>query len=231
MGFGFDAALSSIGVTFGLQPPYLHALSGIFIANISHFLSMLVLYKSTLLVFKTPAESAQNMAFVTVCLHILSPAGLFLSAPYSESLFSLLSFTGTFLYLLSDKKLADGSLFWSNMATLGSAVIFSSAALVRSNGLLNGIPFLYDFVHQIVVATRASGEPRKLFPRLVRIGMLGLGGLTIGVGVVIPQVIAWRDYCTEGSSRPWCSKTVPSIYLFVQGHYWYVYSHTPCVAK
>ncbi|KAL0640855.1 ER membrane glycoprotein subunit of the GPI transamidase complex-like protein [Maublancomyces gigas] len=220
---GLARALSFVGADFGLEAPELHALSGILIANISHLLSTLVLYETTLLVFKTPVEKAANMAFLTACLHIISPAGLFLSAPYSESLFSLLSFTGSFLYIWSGQKLAGGSVFQSNTATLASAVIFSASCMVRSNGLLNGIIFLYDFVLETTAAVVGSNrEPKNIFPRLLRIGVLGTGGLIIGLGMVPPQVIAWNDFCTGGNNRPWCSRTIPSIYFWVQDYYWNV---------
>lgn len=224
--------LSFSGVDFGLSGPGLHALSGILIANASHFLSTLVLYKTTLLVFKAPVEKAANMALLTAYLCILSPAGLFLSAPYSESLFSLLSFTGWFLYIWSDQKLAGGSVFWSNAATLASAVVFSASCMVRSNGILNGVLFLHDLVLQIAaVAFRSNGEPKSMLPRFLRIGVLGVGGLIIGLGFATPQVIAWKDYCTEGNDRPWCSNVIPSIYFWVQDHYWYVYSYPNLVSK
>lgn len=168
------------------------------------------------------------MALLTACLHIISPAGLFLSAPYGESLFSLLSFTASFLYIWSGQKLAGGSVFRSSTATLASAVIFSASCMVRSNGILSGLVFLHDFVLQTAaVVVGSNGEPKNLSLRLLRIGVLGAGGLIIGMGFAAPQVIAWKDYCTGGNNRPWCSDTIPSIYFWVQGHYWYAYSYPP----
>lgn len=171
------------------------------------------------------------MALLTACLHILSPAGLFLSAPYGESLFSLLSFMGSFLYIWSGQKLVGGSVFRSNTATLASAVVFSASCMVRSNGILNGILFLHDFVLQVMaVVVGSNSKPENLLSRLLRIGILGAGGVIIGLGIVVPQAIAWKDYCTEGNNRPWCSKTVPSVYLWVQDYYWYAYSYPDLIA-
>ena len=62
----------------GLEPPYTYALAAI-------NLSVLVLCALTLRVFL-------RTTLVATVLHVLSPAGTLLSAPYSESLFSLLSF-------------------------------------------------------------------------------------------------------------------------------------------
>lgn len=73
----------------------------------------------------------------------------------------------------------------------------------------------------MAVVVGSSGEPKNMWSRLLRIGILGAGGLIIGMGIAAPQVIAWKDYCTEGNNRPWCSNTIPSIYLWVQDYYWY----------
>lgn len=35
------------------------------------------------------------------------------------------------------------------------------------------------------------------------------------------QYAGWRSFCLGGiTKRPWCSKKLPSIYSFVQSHYW-----------
>lgn len=73
----------------------------------------------------------------------------------------------------------------------------------------------------MAVVVGSSREPKNMLSRLLRIGVLGTGGLIIGLGIAAPQVIAWKDYCTEGNNRPWCSNTIPSIYLWVQDYYWY----------
>lgn len=140
-------------------------------------------------------------------LHVLSPAGLFLSAPYSESLFSLLSFLGTYLYIRG--------------ATLASGAVFCCATGVRSNGLFNGSVFLWDFFQAL---------SRRRWQRVVKIG---IAGLLVGVGLVFPQVLAWRVYCvgTDGEEvRPWCGKAIPSVYFFVQEHYWSLSPLPPPIA-
>ncbi|KAI9745552.1 MAG: ER membrane glycoprotein subunit of the GPI transamidase complex-like protein [Claussenomyces sp. TS43310] len=76
---------------------FLESLIGIAIAHASHGLSVLVLYGFTRRIFPD-GEATRKLAFVTALLHIISPAGLFLSAPYGESTFALLSFVGYLVF-------------------------------------------------------------------------------------------------------------------------------------
>ncbi|KAJ3573739.1 hypothetical protein NPX13_g4594 [Xylaria arbuscula] len=128
--------LTNVLVNFGIvgRHEILESTIAIFVANASHLLSALVLYKLGLAVWKN-----SRISLVAAVLHVLSPGGLFLSAPYSESSYALLSFTG---YLF-----------------------FAKATL---------------------------GEKRTLAH--------GLGS----------------------ELRPWCTRRLPSIYTFVQEHYWNV---------
>jgi len=50
----------------------------------------------------------------------------------------------------------------------------------------------------------------------------GLGGVAVAIGFLLPQYIAYSEYCGQSSSsapRPWCDRTLPSVYNFVQVHY------------
>jgi len=63
-----------------------------------------------------------------------------------------------------------------------------------------------------------------------RLVVLGIGGVLVGVGLVFPQRVAYGRYCLTdagaGEVRSWCDDTVPSIYLFVQERYWFVFQST-----
>lgn len=158
------------------------------------------------------------MGLLASLLHIISPAGVFLSAPYSESLYSALAVTGYYAYALGyrsqEKECARKCLL-----TLVSAVFFSAACLVRSNGVLNGALFLIDFGLESLNWMRSPS-----IGRLLRIVTLGVSGLTVGAGLAFPQLLAWKQFCDVNSlSRPvWCMRTVPSVYTWVQDHYWCV---------
>lgn len=103
----------------------------------------------------------------------------------------------------------------------GVSAIFGGATIVRSNGILAGLLYLLDagLAGEIVLKRGFSSQ------RIVRVVSLGLGGLILGSGAFLPQYIAYKDYCQgqqPNTRRPWCNKTIPGIYAFVQSHYWHV---------
>ncbi|KAK6846443.1 glycosyltransferase family 76 protein [Apiospora arundinis] len=160
-----------------------------------------------------------KISFVAALLHIVSPAGVFLSAPYQESPFALLSFLGYFL--LAHGCLGPSRSIRKDAAIVGSGIVFGLATLFRSNGLLSGVTF----------AAFALAEFRGLvttslgFVSLRRLAAFGMGGISVSMGSLVPQTLAYKTYCTEPSVealRPWCLKTLPSIYTFVQEKYWNV---------
>ncbi|KAI5801608.1 GPI mannosyltransferase 2 [Peziza echinospora] len=223
-GWGFTTVVGFFGrVLVKLSPttipdPYPYIFSGIVIANISHLFSVFVLYKLTQHVFK--GEGERQLSFLAAALHVLSPAGLFLAAPYSESLFSLLTFVGYLIYAKSTS--VSATAITRNAGTLLTGVVFSISTMVRSNGLLNGSIFLHDFILELM---SFAGEPQV--GTFVRIVVLGVSGVLVAVGLAVPQGIAWLDYCTIGEGEgvekaEWCSHTIPSIYFWVQEKYWNV---------
>ncbi|KAI1178328.1 GPI mannosyltransferase 2 [Nemania sp. FL0916] len=202
---------ASVLVGFGVQQDdTLEPLVGVFVANASHLLSALVLYKLSLVVSKS-----LQISLVAAVLHILSPAGLFLSAPYNESPFALLSFVG---YLFFAKAiLSDGRTLAHDVSLVASGLWFGFAVQFRSNGTLSGILFAMELLREMTQPPTASSIRRRL--------SLIAGGSAIAIGFIAPQIIAYRTYCYNavGSElRPWCTKRIPSIYTFVQEQYWNV---------
>ncbi|KAH8156176.1 hypothetical protein CIB48_g12072 [Xylaria polymorpha] len=213
--------LTNVLTSFGVkQNDSLEPLIGILVANVSHLLSALVLYKLGLVVSKN-----SRMSLVAAVLHILSPAGLFLSAPYSESPYALLSFTG---YLFFAKAVLSGRRTIAHDASLiVSGLWFGFAVNFRSNGTLNGILFAGELLRELSLSPTANSIRRRL--------ALLAGGSAVAIGFIIPQVVAYRTYCygvVDAELRPWCTKPLPSIYTFVQEHYWLstlldTWKHTP----
>lgn len=83
-------------------------------------------------------------AFVAAALHILSPAGLFLSAPYAEALFALLSFVGHLCYTQAWRRPSEPRDMSGNVWIVTAGAMFGLATAVRSNGLFFGLIFAYD---------------------------------------------------------------------------------------
>ncbi|MCJ1472255.1 ER membrane glycoprotein subunit of the GPI transamidase complex-like protein [Lambiella insularis] len=196
------------------------ALAGIFTAQLSHWLSVLVLYAMTQAIFRTKPEVSQ-VAMISAALHIVSPAGLFLSAPCAESLFSLLQFSGYYFYMKCHEEDPVRRSLQHRVNGLSSGAILGLATSIRSNGLLNGVLFASDAINGCIELIRTRGS-RSSLEKLV---LAGIGGLCTLLGAVLPQVVAYREYCvdiTGRQKRPWCDHLVPSIYAWVQSHYWNV---------
>ncbi|KAF8453493.1 GPI mannosyltransferase 2, partial [Terfezia claveryi] len=227
-GWGWTRIMGALGRgirKLDIPNPYPYVFAGILLANLSHFLSVLVLYNLTRLVY--PAQDGVGVSFVAATMHVLTPAGMFLVAPYSEGLFALLSFLGYYFYQAG----------W----VVGAGAMWMLAGMVRSNGVLNGVVVLVDFVKEVWVLLGEQGRGgmgdsgdgvlimSSRRRRLARIAGLGVAGVMVGLGLIVPQGIAWMQFCAGedgkgagGAMREWCSRTVPSIYLYVQDKYWNV---------
>jgi phosphatidylinositol glycan class V len=194
----------------------LEGVLAVLIAHFSHLLSTLLLFMLTPAVF--PACSTR-FSFTAAVLHIISPGGLFLSAPYAESSCAMLSFAGCLLFV---KSLTVGgqNTLGHDLLVVSSGISFGIATTFRSNGILNGL-LLLEEAFKVLWSLRNDPSLNKM-RRLVA---TGLGGLFVGSGFLIPQYIAWSEYCQEPdvtTFRPWCEKSLPSIYAFVQDYYWFV---------
>ena len=164
------------------------------------------------------------LGLVSACLHIVTPAGMFLSAPYAESLFSLLQFSALYLYS-SSKKMRPAS-SWSiltNLNLLTSGLLFGLATSVRSNGLFSGILYAYDAIETMIALLRTRTCDSTRIRRLL---FTILAGMSVAAGAIYPQYLAYLDFCTGSQIEngkepsPWCTKYLPSIYAWVQEKYW-----------
>ncbi|KAI4642937.1 hypothetical protein J4E93_007006 [Alternaria ventricosa] len=199
-------------------PLHYYALAGIMISNICHLLSVLVLYRLLTLVLEP--QRRQIIPFIAAVLHILTPASLFMSAPYAEAMFSLLNFAGMLFYAQSQTAAETGmSSIRADFQKLGSGACFAAATLMRSNGLLSGLILLYDVVMYIAPVMSAQLSIQDVRRMLVTC----MAGSLIALAFLGPQYLAYTEFCDRSSgtgTRPWCDKTFPSIYSWVQSHYW-----------
>lgn len=192
----------------------IEAVVAIFIAHFAHLLAVLLLFKFTLEVF----SGSTTFAFSTAVLHVISPAGVFLSAPYAETSCALFAFAGCLAFAKSFAFEGQTTSTKHDSFLVLSGVVFGISTTFRSNGILNGLLLLEE-------AFRALWSLKNgvCISRTRRLLASGLGGLSVGVGFILPQYIAYSDFCMEqdvATLRPWCSKPLPSIYTFVQDYYW-----------
>lgn len=181
-----------------------------------HLLSCLTLYQLSWSI--CPAFSHLNPAqfsFLAAGLHIISPAGIFLSAPYAESSFSFFNFFGFYLFAESLKEYTRSETVKSEGLMLLSGLFFGVASTIRGNGLLSGLLYCLEGVKELIESTN---------PRFRRLSSIVLGGSLMAFCAMLPQVLAYSDFCANVNPsekrRPWCSHQIPSIYAWVQSHYW-----------
>ncbi|KAB5583256.1 GPI mannosyltransferase 2 [Coniochaeta sp. 2T2.1] len=215
--------LTSLGVP---NSGDLESAAGVVVSTTSHLLSALVLNTLGQVVL-----ADAKLALLAALLHVLSPAGLFLSAPYSEAPFALLSFLGYLLYAKSCNSLTTptshgrAALLTRDAQLLLAGCVFGLATAFRSNGISHGVPFAWEFVQQL------RPLRRRPFSAIRRLTVLGIAGLCVAAGSAVPQFVAYRRFCVDGDPttsafvagvgrRPWCDSRLRSIYAFVQVYYW-----------
>ncbi|TWU75038.1 ER membrane glycoprotein subunit of the GPI transamidase complex-like protein [Metarhizium rileyi] len=213
-GLGLPTTVGAISRSFSSIMPANYALEpliAIALAHVSHFVAVLALHRLTMLL-----SGNAKFALISSALHILSPAGLFLSAPYNESPFAGLSFVGNLLFAIALK--SKPNRFKRDVAMVASGILFGAATGFRSNGLTSGLLFAVEAVQGLLLFAQVP----NLWNLLSMVAPV-LGGLCVAAGSVIPQTLAWMRYCgSDAVGRPWCEKMIPSIYTFVQDHYWNV---------
>ena len=196
------------------------AFAGVALSNFCHLLSVLLLYNLVKTIFSQSSKSKSSGAVGIAAFHIINPAGAFLVSPCPEALFSFLNILGFQLYLKGLQNHYREEHLRADVQCLAAGAVFAYATTVRSNGVLSGALFLYD-----ATITAISLFHGKLFyGKFKRLVVIGSGGCLITLGTIIPQYRAYVRYCildTGYQSRPWCNNYVPSIYTWVQGHYWY----------
>lgn len=203
-----------------MSPIVRHALSGVLTSHISHLGAVVTLYALVSRMIPAERERKRGIAFIAACLHTVSPAGLFLSAPYGESTFAFTTFLGILCYVRA-QEYRHLSIQQSHLPgsawTILSGFCFALSTLFRSNGLLHGTIFLFDAIASLRAFLTAP-DSRSL----AQLTSTVLAGSLLAIGFALPQAIAYTQYCVPEYSRPWCSHMPPSIYSWVQKHYWHV---------
>ncbi|KAH3663723.1 hypothetical protein OGAPHI_005124 [Ogataea philodendri] len=122
---------------------YYKLIGGLFISNVSHYLSCLVLHKLTKRYFGY--KVAVNSALLT----IIQPSGIFSTSIYSEPITQLICYTALLLRSYGRR----------SIRYLLSGVFIAIAFGFRSNCLLYGLVFLYDLVSDVSIYPLLAGLP------------------------------------------------------------------------
>ncbi|NXP25323.1 PIGV mannosyltransferase, partial [Scytalopus superciliaris] len=176
----------------------------------------------------------RRVAFLAALLFSLSPAGVFMAAAYSESMFAFLAFSAMW-------QLEKGQSWLSGL-------LFSLASGARANGLINAGFFLYSRSRRFALQLQVgSGSIWKQALSLASSAVLMSAGIFLpfalfqyyayvrfcGPGTSLDQSIpepllqlardkGYRPAATDGAKPPWCSQRVPVVYSYVQDIYWNV---------
>ncbi|EZF35377.1 hypothetical protein H109_01077 [Trichophyton interdigitale MR816] len=216
-GYGYTKFLSFL-LPESLRSLQNLAVTGVLLSNLCHYLSVLVLYRLSQATFNSNRKNYNVIPFLAAALHIVTPAGAFISAPNGEAAFSFLNFLGYYVFITALNDERQGSYCLRDLKFLSAGAFFAAATSVRSNGLLSGLLFVYDAVsglHQIITHGLSWHVIRRL-------AMVCAGGSLILIGIVGPQYVAYKDFCLAEDPRPWCNRLFPSIYAWVQSYYWNV---------
>mmetsp|Transcript_11119 Transcript_11119/g.18162 ORF Transcript_11119/g.18162 Transcript_11119/m.18162 type:complete len:435 (-) Transcript_11119:167-1471(-) len=196
---GAISSLSSFLSYLGRLRPCATLLSGVIISLVSFLISVVLLYRLTYRL-----TDNELLAYRSSCLFCFNPAGIFMSAIYTESPYAALSFGGVLCLIRKSPYCA--------------AILFMCAGAVRSNGILYG-SFLVWYAFAECVSMKKDA-------RIWRIGMCCVHSSVQVTMVALPtclfQYYAYVRFCQGGNSRPWCESYLPMIYSFVQKHYWNV---------
>ncbi|PIK52033.1 hypothetical protein BSL78_11106 [Apostichopus japonicus] len=181
-----------------------------------------------------------NMATAAAVLFCFNPGSVFMSATYSESLFSFLTFLGMLAY--QDKRLITG------------AVLFGLSSATRSNGIVSFGFLIYHWIQQLtrdtLIAVSAGKTNVCLYIALlsleIAIFLTGLAALNFGPFLLF-QMYSYSQVCHSQrftfpatifeyilpvnsqvnyipSSTPpaWCQKSLPLPYSNIQAEVWEV---------
>lgn len=168
----------------------------------------------------------EQMAITAGYLFCMNPASVFFSAPYSESLFAMVTFSVIY-------ESARGNI-------LLSLVPLTMGILCRSNGLINIGFVLYNGIRCFMLDVSFRSRFKVLIELVIALSLscftfISIHRYHISLFCVKSSIRHSReivDYATvnhfilsgNGSqiSSPWCDAKLPSAYTYVQSHYWNV---------
>lgn len=203
-------------------------------------LATIQLYKLTLLLFNG------RTAHVAALLFCYNPASIFFVAPYTESLFSLLSFRVMLWCLKLYEKYRNHK---SKINLIDGLVIIPTglSLLTRSNGILNIGFIIFTFICLLKESLPLGGFRTKFLHFTSYICVTFCCAALSLVPFVFYQIYCYYRFCSNFDidlphtvkeygisqryvlpgefnkyNQSWCYSQIPLAYSYVQQHYWNV---------
>lgn len=202
-------------------------------------LAALTLYKLTEALFN------KKIAYDSAVLYCFNPASIFFIAPYTECLFSYLTFLGMFNCLKLYEKYSNPE----NVFTLKDMLLIVPTALstvTRSNGVLNIGFLLYVFICLYMKNIKNKQPFWNNFYLVLRYGFAMLmTTLDCLLPFILYQFYCYKKFCENfqvslpsdvleqakknkfilpgnynENKQKWCQNLLPLAYSYVQDHYW-----------
>ncbi|NXY09247.1 PIGV mannosyltransferase, partial [Pteruthius melanotis] len=223
-----------------LWPPQLQPRSRLLLSAALLNWGLSVLAAAALYALGRAVLRRRREAFLAALLFSLSPAGVFMAAAYSESMFAFLAFSAMW-------QLEKGQSWLSGL-------LFSLASGARANGLVNAGFFLYSRSKRFALQLQGGSAPIRKLPLMWRqVLSLAFSAALVCAGISLPfalfQYYAYVRFCgpstgldqtvpepllqlardkgyrvagVDGAKPPWCSQSFPVVYSYIQDTYWNV---------
>lgn len=213
----------------------------VFSNSIIFILAAIALYRLTNLIFDD-----LKLAYKAVLLFCYNPASIFFIAPYTECLYSFLSFE-IMLSCLSMYQKYEQHAFKFSLKDGKIIILIWCSTLTRSNGILNIGFLIFALICLMKITISSKTQIHKITYVIKYIVII----FTLVVLSIIPfclyQFFCYKMFCTDFSNslpknvqeygmiknfvfpgefskhnQTWCHKQIPLAYSYVQDQYWNV---------
>lgn len=191
---------------------YTKLLASVIYANGFHLvscISMFYLAETTFNKISMFRLRAKSIAWASSLAYVISPAGIFLTAPYSESFCNVLVITGLWFReaaLGKNPVLSSFRTLTSVLLYLLSGLLIAISFGVRANSVLFGLFYLYDLQN--------AWKNRLVADCALTIA----AGGQLAVAIIVSTWYPYSVFCPNRGE--WCNSWFPSLFSYAQAKYW-----------